>query len=150
MNLKRKYILPSQLKQNHVSKDILVFPFHTVITQSYETLSQKLCNIINMMFMMLISIIMLITLTVMNNRWGRLVWSQGDSQTCGSNFQTARRGLVGPAGICVFIFRFTMCCHAPLLPAIYTICCMLACLFLVIVFTPQSPPLPYYGGKVYS
>ena len=49
-----------------------------------------------------------------DDRWGWVVvWSQSDSQRRGSNFQTARWGLVGAggvgAGICVFIFRFTMC-----------------------------------------
>ena len=99
---------------------------------------------------------MLITATMMSNRWGRWVWSQGDSQRWSSNFQTARRGLVGTSGVgttttsghqafvCLYLDLQCAAMHPPpLLPTtIYTICCMLACLCSVIVFTPQSPPPP--------
>ena len=94
-----------------------------------------------------------------SNRCEGLAWSQGVSQrivcttwshtgqstTHGmvteasqrfcSNFQTLCRA-GGVAGICVFIFRFTMPWPLRPLAAIYP-CCMLACLCSVIVFTPH-------------
>ena len=109
---------------------------------------------------------MLITATMMSNRWGRWVWSQGDSQRWSSNFQTARKGLVGTSGVgtttsghqafvCLYLDLqcAAMPCTPPL-PAYYNIHNMLhACMFMLShsVYPPvPTPPMLWWEGLYLS